>query len=535
MFDVYIRVSRVGDRSDENLRSPEQQEAAAREWAARHGVDVGEVVEELDVSGGTAVEERALERLVSKVEAGDSKGIITSKLDRFGRDLIGGALALKRITEAAGRLVCVEDGFDSASPGSELMFNLRMAIAQDYLSRTRTNFRRSAEDAAKRGVYLARCAPFGYKRKDAIEPQYGSQGRLIKDGTLVVDEREAELVREMFRRRAEGVKTGALVRFLADEGAVSPQTGKPRTKAGVLGILKNRAYVGEATVQSGRKGHPTIIKDHHEPILTEAEWQAAQGKGDVYYPRIGTVNQLNLLGLVYCATCAKRCRSGARGEPGQKRGLYVCTNPDCAAHASMMAAKLDGYVEDLLWRDLAAHEPHVEAVILGDTRYGDALAAVERAQREHDEFRDNLELQRELGMEGFVKGLRVRKGAVQLARRELARIRPPAGGRNRGERVTFEQFLREDERERLAKFIDRVVLKPAGRVGKHVPLVEERVEVYWAGATKPAKKLRWTAAQRKLAESIRAASDISCQIPDARESPPLGRASSVLRAAKGTQ
>jgi Recombinase len=429
----------------------------------------------------------------------------------------------------------VEDGFDSASPGSELMFNLRMAIAQDYLSRTRTNFRRSAEDAAKRGVYLARCAPFGYKRKDAIEPQYGSQGRLIKDGTLVVDEREAELVREMFRRRAEGVKTGALVRFLADEGAVSPQTGKPRTKAGVLGILKNRAYVGEATVQSGRKGHPTIIKDHHEPILTEAEWQAAQGKGDVYYPRIGTVNQLNLLGLVYCATCAKRCRSGARGEPGQKRGLYVCTNPDCAAHASMMAAKLDGYVEDLLWRDLAAHEPHVEAVILGDTRYGDALAAVERAQREHDEFRDNLELQRELGMEGFVKGLRVRKGAVQLARRELARIRPPASGRNRGERVTFEQFLREDERERLAKFIDRVVLKPAGRVGKHVPLVEERVEVYWAGATKPAKKLRWTAAQRKLAESIRAASDISCQIPDARESPPLGRASSVLRAAKGTQ
>jgi DNA invertase Pin-like site-specific DNA recombinase len=83
------------------------------------------------------------------VEEGHSEGIITSKLDRFGRDLIGGALALKRITEADGRLVCVEDGFDSASPGSELMFNLRMAIAQDYLSRTRTNFRRSAEDAAK--------------------------------------------------------------------------------------------------------------------------------------------------------------------------------------------------------------------------------------------------------------------------------------------------------------------------------------------------------------------------------------------------
>jgi DNA invertase Pin-like site-specific DNA recombinase len=506
MFDVYIRVSRVGDRGDENLRSPEQQEAAAREWATRQGVDVDEVMEELDVSGGTAVEERALERLVSKVEEGRSEGIIASKLDRFGRDLIGGALALKRITEADGRLVCVEDGFDSASPGSELMFNLRMAIAQDYLSRTRTNFRRSAEDAAKRGVYLARCAPFGYKRKDQVDPRRDSQGRLIKDGTLVVDEREAGLVRELFRRRAEGIKTGALVRFLADEDALSSQTGKPLTKAGVLGILKNRAYVGEATVQTGRKGQPRVIKGHHEPILTEAEWQAAQGKGDVYYPRIGTVNQLKLLGLVYCATCGKRCRSGAQSKPGQKRGLYVCTSADCAAHASMTAAKLDGYVEELLWRDLAAHEPHLEAVILGDTRYEDALVAVERAQGEHDEFRDNLELQRELGMEGFVKGLRVRKEAVQLARRELARIRPPASSHKRGKRVTFEEFLREDERERLAKFIDRVVLKPAGRVGKQVPPVEERIDVYWAGATKRARRLRWTAAQRKLSESIRAAS-----------------------------
>lgn len=98
------------------------------------------------------------------------------------------------------------------------------------------------------------------------------------------------------------------------------------------------------------------------------------------------MHQLKLLGLVYCATCGKRCRSGAQGEPGQNRGLYVCTNPDCAAHASMMSAKLDGYVDDLLWRDLAAHEPHLEAAILGDTRYAEALVAVERAQREHDEF-----------------------------------------------------------------------------------------------------------------------------------------------------
>jgi hypothetical protein len=106
------------------------------------------------------------------------------------------------------------------------------------------------------------------------------------------------------------------------------------------------------------------------------------------------------------------------------------------------------------------------------------------------------------------RGEGVEPGLVALAVADhvLTFARPPASARKRGKRVPFEDFLREDERERLAKFIDRVVLKPAGRVGKQMPPVEERIDVYWAGATKRARRLRWTNAQRKLAESIGAAS-----------------------------
>src|SRR6266508_2647278 len=69
-FDVYTRVSKLGERSEDNLRSPELQEAACRDWAARAGLEIGEVASDKNVSGSTAAEERKLGRLIEKMERG---------------------------------------------------------------------------------------------------------------------------------------------------------------------------------------------------------------------------------------------------------------------------------------------------------------------------------------------------------------------------------------------------------------------------------------------------------------------------------
>src|SRR6266542_2131571 len=99
MFDLYIRVSRLGERSEGE--ATEVYEAQCRAWADRAGVAIDEVVEETDVSGARAVAERKLERLLQRVEGGESEGIITPYLDRFGRDLIEGAARLPSVE--AGR------------------------------------------------------------------------------------------------------------------------------------------------------------------------------------------------------------------------------------------------------------------------------------------------------------------------------------------------------------------------------------------------------------------------------------------------
>jgi hypothetical protein len=389
-------------------------------------------------------------------------------LDRFGRDLIEGALAYRRLKLAGGRLVCVNDGVDSDRPGDEFQFQIRMVIAEDYLRRTRSNFQAAIDRAAARGVYLASRPPFGYGKDE--------------DGRLVVDESRATLVVEVFERRAAGANVGELTRFLQAEGVEI-------TKSGVRAILANRAYVGEMKLPSGVKGEQRVVKNRHAPIVSERRWEAGQVK-HAFIPRTGRTLEARLRGLVYCASCGKRCKLTLYGPPDNRKPNYTCTSDKCSAHAGMRVSKLDGHVDAVLMQAAADHEPHVEAVILGDSRYQDALAAVDEARRAFEEFRDSLELQRELGIDGFAKGLKVRKQALELARRELAKVRPPThsnGNRKHGsKKVTFEEFIAEYERDRYAQFIDKVVLKPAGRVGSRVPPVEQRVDVYFAGADKPA-------------------------------------------------
>jgi DNA invertase Pin-like site-specific DNA recombinase len=472
MYDIYIRISRLGERAEDE--ATEVYEEQCREWATLHDLIVDEVEEDTDVSGSVAVAERRLERLVQKVEAGESEGIITPYLDRLGRDNIESCMVEKRVTDAEGRLVAVKDGYDSNSPNSRLLFQMRAAIAEDGFRRVKANYQAAIDRKVARGEHIYK-VPFGYRKDD--------------EGRLVVDEAEAKLVREVFERRAAGDDVGKLMRFLRDAGAASAYSSKPFTKSGLRTMISNRTYLGEISVQNGKKGQPRVIRNYHSPIVTPQLFESANAVKGAFHPRDRSLtDQVRLRGLVYCASCNKRVKIGGYTAGGQRIATYVCTYGECEAHAAMRADRLDNYVEYLLVQAAVNKEPHVGAVITGDTRYQDAMAAVEEMQRLHDELRDDLDAQRELGMRDWLAALKVRKEALALARHELAKVRPASdnGKRGNAKGMTYEAFLEEYAREKNARFINRVVLKPNPK-GKAGPKVDpsERIDVYFVGATEP--------------------------------------------------
>lgn len=211
-----------------------------------------------------------------------------------------GGQILTRIQEAEARLISADGAFDSENltPESELVFNMLNTVGQHQRKRNRA-FRIAANKrASSRGVYLAKKPPLGYMRAHE-DPNYVPDP--ARDGRRIVPNPDvAPLIREVFLRRAAGESSPALATFLN-------QNGVEITPSGVRHLLLNRAYVGEATCQSETKGKPTIIKNAHEPLVTEAEMAAAHARGGPYHPRDGSLaKQVQLPGLVVCASCGRR-------------------------------------------------------------------------------------------------------------------------------------------------------------------------------------------------------------------------------------
>jgi DNA invertase Pin-like site-specific DNA recombinase len=470
VFDVYVRVSRLGDRTEEE--ATEISEAQVREWANRNDAEIDLVFEDTNVSGSTAVEERELEKAIKRVEAGESEGILTPYLDRFGRDLIHGALAYRRIKVAGGRLVCTQDGLDSDQAGNELVFNLRMSIAQEYLDRNRANFLANVNHAAARGVYLASRAPFGYRRRDQVEPTYKPDGTLVRDGTLVIHPLESELVKEAFRRRAEGANWGVLSRWLTEA------SGRRVTKSGARSLIQRRVYVGEMRVQTSQKGEPRVVTGVVPQLVSEADWQAAQGSETAFIPRSGVLSkQAQLSGLVYCATCGSRCKINGYGKPEARQALYLCTSSTCSRHGAMKAERLDTYAARLLGQAFEAGEPHVIEIRQGSNRY-EALNAVERAQANLAEYRDDVEMQMELGRDAFLAGLRARKADVE-AKRAIMRAIPRPSALDIDD-STWDTLLATGFKAVAKRYIKKVIISPAnGRMKRSD--IPARVQIIWHG------------------------------------------------------
>ena len=87
----------------------------------------------------------------------------------------------------------------------------------------------------------------------------------IKDRKLIVNEREADLVRSIFTRFARGIPPSQLIETLAKEGALNKQ-GKPIEKGYLYRILNNQVYLGEAV----HKG--TTHPGEHNPIIDRNLW-----------------------------------------------------------------------------------------------------------------------------------------------------------------------------------------------------------------------------------------------------------------------
>src|SRR5262245_37693192 len=285
----YVRVSRVAGREGDSFLSPKEQRARIEAQATAGGHELIEVLEDLD-EPGSRYERPKFQEALQHVEAGQADGIIVYALDRFARSSTDAGLALRRLEEAGGRLVSVSANLDTSTPVGRLARDMMLRIAELQLDQIRENWDVVRMRTIERGVHISRVPPFGYERGN--------------DGRLEPDARTAPILRELFLRRAAGAPWRELCAYL-DEHA-------PRDGAWPVGtvtsIIRRRTYLGEAAAGD------VVNRAAHPPLVSRAEWEAAQSKTTTRPARSGEGGLL--VGIIVCASCGKlmtREGSGAKG------------------------------------------------------------------------------------------------------------------------------------------------------------------------------------------------------------------------------
>ena len=266
-----------------------------------------------------------------------------------------------------------------------------------------------------------------------------------------------------------------------------PRTGnRTGRRIGIAGLIKNPVYLGQA--RSGK-----IVNDEaHEPLVTRAEWDAAQGSRTLLRTSGDSLSARTLLkGIIRCAGCGHTLKiAGSLDKKSASRyPTYYCSGRYakgyCSARATIRASIVDNYVEEQLLDALKADGGPLATAVEASEHIEEAARQVAAAEHELDLFVTNPQLLTVLGQETFVHGVEARQRALDQARAELAELRSrsalteelPSGDLL----AAWPQLTTEEKRRLLHGLLDRVELRRANGRGKAAVPVAERTQIILRG------------------------------------------------------
>lgn len=339
----YIRQS----KEKEGGLSPETQRADIEHWATRpgHEREVEYLPPDLDWSG-KSLDRPSMQEALRRVRAGEAEGIVVSKLDRLTRSVADLNALIGEAKAGKWNLVGLDLGLDLRTSNGKMVAQILGVISEWYLDRLREETARTLQHKIEVDGAHWGAPPLGYLRGRTVNER-GQD----KPGALVVDERWAPVVQEVFRRRAlpngERASWRDLALYLTAEGAPGvyerakalrekrESVGSKWNDTSVRAIIQNRAYLGEA------KAGSRVKRGAHPVLVDETTFRRANRKGTLH----GAANRRGgpLLGggLLRCGSCG-----GGLYKSSMKTGhwFYRCRAATCTARPTISARKIEEYL-----------------------------------------------------------------------------------------------------------------------------------------------------------------------------------------------
>ena len=313
---------------------------------------------------GVDFERPEFQKMMEDVRKGITNCIVVKDLSRLGRNYIEVGRYLEKIFPRLGvRFIAVNDNYDSnsLSAANDIIIPFKNLMNDSYCRDISTKIRTSLRAKIESGDFIGSFAVYGYLKSDENKNQ------------LIVDSYAAEVVKDIFRMKLNGMSQSGIAACLNEQGILSPmeykkslgmnystpfKTGSQAkwSPVSVTRILENEIYTG--VMIQGKYTTPNH-KVHIREKVAEKDWVRVMNTHepiiDSFYFNIvqkilerdtrislkdGFVNVLS--GLLFCGDCgAPMVRKVVTGR--QKRGdeqttycYYVCKNSSntktCTSH-----------------------------------------------------------------------------------------------------------------------------------------------------------------------------------------------------------
>lgn len=215
--DAYFRLSKEdGDKAESD--SIVNQKALVREFLKMHP-EIQIYKEKVD-DGYTGVnfERPAFQEMLEDIKSGRVNCVIVKDLSRFGRNYIEAGRYIEKIFPYLGvRFIAINDNIDTASEMSaadEMLIPFKNLINDAYCRDISVKVRSHLDIKRESGQYISPFAPYGYKKS----PENKNQ--------LIVDEKAASVVRQIFKWKIEGMSGARIAAKLNEMGIPTPMEYK---------------------------------------------------------------------------------------------------------------------------------------------------------------------------------------------------------------------------------------------------------------------------------------------------------------------
>ncbi len=337
IYEIPLRVTyyaRVSSDSDEQLNSLGNQityyEDLIRKnlpWTFIPGyIDEG-------LSGISTKKRENFNRMVADAAEDKFDLIVTKEISRFARNTLDSIRFTRELLNHGVGVFFQNDNINTLDEDSELRLSIMSSIAQDELRKLSSRVKFGHQQAIKKSVVLGNSRIFGY-RKD--------------NKRLVIDEEEAQMVRELFTLYATGNYSMKQIEGIFWDKGYRNHNGNKIAHTTMSNMISNPKYKGWYVGNKVKVVDMFTKKQKFLPpeewvmfpdetgeivpaIVSEQIWDAAnvvlQRRSEDVKNRQGICNHANLLtGKLFCTECGMPYyRRESQDKKGNRNSKWVCS------------------------------------------------------------------------------------------------------------------------------------------------------------------------------------------------------------------